>query len=115
MCKTCDRIRQILDLKEIVDNVGSALANEPDEVAMALLSATPQGRAIKMGRTGAKLAAPVVRKAARSKAGKAAGRRLSRSLAAVNKKARKKSGDLKKGWSQSRIMKEAHKMAKRMK
>lgn len=41
-----------------------------------------------------------------------ASRKLSRALKEVNKKARKKNGDLKKGWSQSRIMKTAHRMAK---
>ena len=99
----------------MADNIASALKNEPDEVAMNLLSATPVGRGIKTARTGARLAAPVVRKAARTKAGKAAGRRLSRSLQAVNKRARTKSGKLKKGWTQSKIMKTAHKMAKKAK
>lgn len=37
---------------------------------------------------------------------------LSKNLAAVNKKARKKDGSLKKGWSQSRIMQTAHRMCK---
>jgi len=41
-----------------------------------------------------------------------ASRKLSRALKEVNKKARKKNGDLKKGWSQSRIMKTAHRMVK---
>jgi len=41
-----------------------------------------------------------------------ASRKLSRALKDVNKKARKKNGDLKKGWSQSRIMKTAHRMVK---
>lgn len=42
----------------------------------------------------------------------AASRKLSKALRVVNKKARKKNGDLKKGWSQSRIMKTAHRMVK---
>ena len=41
-----------------------------------------------------------------------ASRKLSKALKEVNKKARKKNGDLKKGWSQSRIMKTAHRMVK---
>jgi len=41
-----------------------------------------------------------------------ASRKLSRALKDVNAKARKKNGDLKKGWSQSRIMKTAHRMVK---
>ena len=57
-------------------------------------------------------------KAKRSSSGKKkrgstpASRKLSKALRAVNKKARKKNGDLKKGWSQSRIMKTAHRMVK---
>lgn len=43
-----------------------------------------------------------------------ASRKLSRALKEVNKKAKKKNGDLKKGYTQSRIMKDAHKLAKRM-
>ena len=42
-----------------------------------------------------------------------ASRKLSKALKEVNKKARKKNGDLKKGWNQSRIMKTAQKMTKR--
>ena len=41
-----------------------------------------------------------------------ASRKLSKALKEVNKKARKKNGDLKKGWSQSRSMKTAHRMVK---
>lgn len=41
-----------------------------------------------------------------------ASKKLSKALKEVNKKARKKNGDLKKGWSQSRIMKTAHRMVK---
>jgi len=38
---------------------------------------------------------------------------LSQELKAANKRARKKNGQLKKGYTQSRIMKEAHKKAKK--
>ena len=113
MCKTCDRIRGLLDAAEMADNIASALKNEPDEVAMNLLSATPIGRTIKTGRTVARASAPVVRAVKRTKAGRAASKRLSRALIATQKKARLKSGKLRKGWSQSRIMREAHKIAKR--
>ena len=44
-----------------------------------------------------------------------ASRKLGRALKQVNKKARKKSGDFKKGYSQSRVMREAHKLARKMK
>ena len=39
-----------------------------------------------------------------------ASKKLSKSLKEVNAKARLKSGKLRKGWSQSRIMKTAHRM-----
>ncbi|GAI92984.1 unnamed protein product, partial [marine sediment metagenome] len=42
-----------------------------------------------------------------------ASRKLSRSLKTVNAKARKKNGDLKKGYTQSRIMRDAHRMARK--
>jgi len=53
----------------------------------------------------------VVKKKVKRGATKAS-RKLSRALKDVNAKARKKNGDLKKGWSQSRIMKTAHRMVK---
>lgn len=43
-----------------------------------------------------------------------ASKKLGRALKEINKKARKKNGDLKKGYTQGRIMKDAHKLAKRM-
>ena len=43
-----------------------------------------------------------------------ASRKLGRALKEVNRKARKKNGDFKKGYSQARVMKDAHKMARRM-
>jgi len=97
----------------MANTILSGLRNEPDEVAMDLLSATPIGRGVKAARTGVRVATPVVRKAAQTKAGKAASRRLSRALTKVNSKARLKSGKLRKGWSQSKIMREAHKLAKK--
>jgi hypothetical protein len=39
--------------------------------------------------------------------------KMSRALKTVNKRAKKKNGDFKKGWDQSRVMKEAHKLARR--
>ena len=49
-----------------------------------------------------------------SAASKLSRRNLSRALRDVNAKARKKSGGLKKGWSQTRIMQTAHRLAKKM-
>ena len=46
-------------------------------------------------------------------AGKKRRKMMSKNLKAVNVRARKKNGDLKKGWNQSRIMKAAQKMTKR--
>ena len=40
-------------------------------------------------------------------------RAMSRGLREAQAKARKKNGDLKKGWNQSRIMKEAHRLARK--
>jgi len=42
----------------------------------------------------------------------AASRKLARALKETYKKAKKKNGDYKKGWSQSRVMKTAHRMVK---
>ena len=42
-----------------------------------------------------------------------ASRKLSKSLKTINKKARKKNGQLKKGYTQSRIMRDAHRMARK--
>jgi len=43
-----------------------------------------------------------------------ASRKLGKALKKVNAKARTKSGKFKKGWTQTRVMKEAHKMKRRM-
>ena len=43
-----------------------------------------------------------------------ASRKLSKALKQVNKKARKKNGDFKKGYTQARVMRDAHRIAKRM-
>ena len=40
--------------------------------------------------------------------------RMSRALKEVNKRAKKKNGDFKKGWNQSRVMRTAHDMVRRM-
>lgn len=43
-----------------------------------------------------------------------ASRKLGRALKEINKKARKKNGDFKKGYTQGRVMRDAHKLARRM-
>jgi hypothetical protein len=43
-----------------------------------------------------------------------ASRKLGKALKEVNRKARKKNGEFKKGFTQSRVMRDAHKLARRM-
>lgn len=43
-----------------------------------------------------------------------ASRKLGKALKEINKKARKKNGDFKKGYTQARVMRDAHKLARRM-
>lgn len=50
---------------------------------------------------------------ARRKAGKAL-KGMARALKKANEKARKKNGSFKKGWTQARVMKEAHKIRRRL-
>lgn len=44
-----------------------------------------------------------------------ASRKLGKALKQVNAKARKKNGEFKKGFTQSRVMRDAHKLARKMK
>jgi len=53
-------------------------------------------------------------KQSRSRKTKKRDKTMSKAMKKVSKKARLKSGKMKKGWSQSRIMREAHKECKRM-
>jgi hypothetical protein len=74
----------------------------------------------RMRLAGAALAPQLVERAAigirdkvkQSRKQKKRSKMLSKNLATVNKKARKKDGSLKKGWSQRRIMQTAHRMCK---
>lgn len=43
-----------------------------------------------------------------------ASRKLGKALKEINRKARKKNGEFKKGYTQGRVMRDAHKLAKRM-
>lgn len=52
---------------------------------------------------------PIVRTRKKTKRDKA----MSRGLREAQAKARKKNGDFKKGWNQSRVMKEAHRLARK--
>ena len=44
-----------------------------------------------------------------------ASKKLGKALKEINRKARKKNGDFKKGYSQARVMRDAHKLARRLK
>lgn len=63
---------------------------------------------------------PVARKADRvvkrkvKRGATKASRKLGKALKEVNRKARKKNGEFKKGFTQSRVMRDAHKLARRM-
>lgn len=48
-----------------------------------------------------------------TKSGNARRKSMSKNLKIVNARARKKNGDLKKGWTQSRIMSTAHRMTRK--
>lgn len=80
------------------------------------LMGVPYGGALVKG---SKVGRAVAREGRNIKKGVSAAAKLSRknmrtALKQVNAKARKKSGALKKGWTQSRIMKTAHKIAKKL-
>ena len=50
----------------------------------------------------------------RSRTSTARDGKLSRALKTVNGRARKKNGSFKKGWTQGRVMREAHKLVRKM-
>ena len=56
---------------------------------------------------------PPKKKRKSTKSGKARRKSMSKNLKIVNARARKKNGDLKKGWTQARIMKTAHRMTRK--
>ena len=100
-CPTCAAMRAVL-----------GIARVPGPVANRI-SRSPQVRAVDSAIRGA-VVTQVKRKVS-SKSRKQS-RILAEELKKANKKARKKDGSLKKGYTQSRIMKEAHRnKAKRMK
>lgn len=89
-CPTCIAVDMLLQSRGI-NPVGSAAVAYSEPVMVADKEVKKQ---VKRGAT-------------------AASRRLSKALKDVNKKARKKSGGFKKGWSQKRVMATAHKIARR--
>jgi len=122
----CDAMRNFLN-RRVVDPIAD-MGRELEDLARTdllagispadlALMAIPGGAAAAKGSRAGLMVAREGRKvkAGASAASKLARRRLSRALREVNAKARKKSGALKKGWSQKRIMQTAQRMAKRMK
>lgn len=77
--------------------------------AVGTAAATPA-----VGRRRAKVIAAAGAKIQRKASGTAL-RGMSKALKAANKKARKKDGSFKKGWTQARVMKEAHRLRRKEK
>jgi len=99
-CPTCAAMRAVLGIARVPGPVANRIARSPQVRAL--------DSAIK------RTASSVPRKI--SSKSKKQSKILSEELKKANKRGRKKDGSLKKGYTQSRIMKEAHKAkAKRMK
>ena len=100
ICPTCMAVEALLRSQRVPPRLAKDIAYDPTVVAAdrtigaTAIIKSPIGKKVKRGST-------------------AASKKLSRSLKIVNKKARLKSGKLRKGWSQTRIMKTAHKMARK--
>lgn len=125
-CPMCRAMRNFLN-RRVVDPVVD-MGRELEDLARTdllagispadlALMAIPGGAAAAKG---SRAGLAVAREGRKVKQGVSAGaklarRRLSKALREVNAKARKKSGGLKKGWSQKRIMQTAQRMARRMK
>jgi hypothetical protein len=100
-CPTCAAMRAVLGIARVPGPVANRISRSPQ--VRALDSAIKQ--------TGVQVA-----KRKLSSKAKKQSKILAEELKKANKRARKKDGSLKKGYTQSRIMKEAHKAkAKRMK
>jgi hypothetical protein len=100
-CPTCAAMRAVLGIARVPGPVANKISRSPQVRALdsAVRAATVQ----------------VVKRKVSSKSKKQS-KLLAEELKKANKRARKKDGSLKKGYTQSRIMKEAHRAkAKRMK
>jgi glutaredoxin len=91
-CPTCMALDMLLRSRGVEPNTADLIAYSPQ----------------------ARKADRVVKRKVKRGATKAS-RKLGRALKEVNRKARKKNGDFKKGFTQSRVMRDAHKLARRMK
>jgi len=97
-CPTCAAMRAVLGIARVPPSLANAI------------SRSPQIRAIDSGIRRTKVVRTMSAKS------KKQSKILSEELKKANKRGRKKDGSLKKGYTQSRIMKEAHKAkARRMK
>ena len=93
-CPTCAAISAVMAAAKVPSKVRNEIAYDPRVRALDTRAKSKVKR---------KLGAQAVKRT----------RLLQRALKFVNAKARKKDGSLKKGWSQSRIMKEAHRRVKK--
>lgn len=117
-CPTCDIIRSILDrygvkADRLTDQVlasSGLLADDGmiDGVALAQRLSPLKPTFTKVAQEGVK----AVRRATTKQ--KKQRKHMSQALKNVNKRAKLKNGNWRKGWDQSRCMKEAHKEAKRL-
>ena len=101
-CPTCAAISAVLAAAKVPSAVRNEIAFDS---RVRSLDSGVKSRARKA--VVKRVARPLTRKA-KKRAGI-----LSQELKAANKRGRKKNGQLKKGYTQSRIMKEAHKRAKK--
>ena len=98
ICPTCMAVEALLRSQRIPPAIAKDIAYDSNIKAVDRLA---------IG-TVARVAAPKIKRGST-----AASKKLSKSLKQVNKKARLKSSKLRKGWTQSKIMKTAHKMARK--
>ena len=91
--------------------IGAAIgARRGKPMEGALIGRTLAPRIIE---TGALAIAEKIRKPRKqSSSQKKRSKKMSKALSKANSKAKKKNGDFKKGWNQSRLMKEAHRLCK---
>jgi len=119
-CPGCQVLAQVM--RRAADSLaGGAGAVVGGALGSAMTARTGDPSHIARMRTAGALAAPrlientalaIRDKVKQSKKQKKRSKMLSKNLATVNKRARKKNGALKKGWSQKRIMQTAHRMCK---
>ena len=98
ICPTCMAVEALLRSQRIPPAIAKDIAYDNNIRAVDRLA---------IGGV-AKVVAPKIKRGSTK-----ASKKLSASLKKVNKTARLKSGKLRKGWTQSRVMKTAHKLARK--